>query len=48
MKFIIIKLKEFFCKHEWDIVDVPEWYPDAKWCSKCSKLIEDFSKFKTK
>jgi hypothetical protein len=48
MEFIIIKLKEFFCKHDYQIIDVPEWWPDAKVCRKCTKIIEDFSKFKTK
>lgn len=45
---IIIKIKEFFCKHEWIFIDVPEWWPDAEFCHKCGKIIEDFSKFKTK
>lgn len=47
-KYIIVKAKEFFCKHEWIVIDVPEWWPDAKCCDKCGKIIEDFSKFKTK
>ena len=48
MEFIIIKLKEFFCKHDYEIIDVPEWEQDVILCSKCSKIIYDDSKFKTK
>lgn len=39
MKKIILKIKQLFCKHEWEFFDNDGDYPDFSFCEKCKKEI---------
>jgi len=36
---IILKLRKFFCKHDWEFFDNDGDFPNFTFCCKCDKKI---------